>query len=468
MILAWAIVLLVLGTVLFHFLSPWYLTPLASNWGMIDDTITITFWVTGIVFIAVNLFMAYCVYKFRYDKNRRSEYQPENKKLEVWLTSITAVGVAAMLAPGLLVWAQFVTVPDDAWEFEAVGVQWNWSFRLPGEDGAFGAIESRFVSDDNPFGMDNNDPAGMDDILVESPIMHVPVDQPVKANLRSKDVLHDFAVAQFRVKMDLVPGLVSYLWFTPTKVGRYEILCEELCGIGHHTMRGWVVVDEQADFDAWKAQQSTWAQVQAREPGDPAQGQALYALCGTCHGQSGEGMLAMNGPKIAGQEAWYLRRQLNYFKDGIRGAHPEDTFGQQMAPMAQTLASDQAMENVIAYIGTLPDTPAETTIAGDVDRGARTYVVCGACHGYQGEGIKAIQAPRQAGMSDWYLATQLRNFKNGIRGSHALDLHGPQMVQMAAILSDDQAINNVIAYINTLRPTNTLARLEPAANGEED
>ena len=105
MILAIAIILLVLGTVVFHFVSPWYLTPLASNWSTIDDTITITFWVTGIVFVAVNLFMAYAVIKYRYDKNRRSEYQPENKKLETWLTGITAVGVAAMLAPGLFVWA---------------------------------------------------------------------------------------------------------------------------------------------------------------------------------------------------------------------------------------------------------------------------------------------------------------------------------------------------------------------------
>ena len=212
-------ILLVLGTVIFHFLSPWYLTPLASNWSTIDDTITITFWVTGIVFIAVNLFMAYAIIKYRYDKNRRAEYQPENKKLETWLTVVTAIGVAAMLTPGLFVWGEFVTPPDDAWELEAVGTQWNWMYRLPGEDGVFGAVESRFVSDDNLFGMDDRDPAGQDDVLVDSNMVHIPVDKPVKFNLRSKDVLHNFAVAQFRVKMDLVPGLVSYLWFTPTKVG---------------------------------------------------------------------------------------------------------------------------------------------------------------------------------------------------------------------------------------------------------
>ena len=86
--------------------------------------------------------------------------------------------------------------------------------------------------------------------------------------LRSKDVLHDFAVAQFRVKMDLVPGMETFLWFTPTRLGSFEVLCEELCGIAHHTMRGAVVVDEQADFDAWLAQQPTYAEHERRPAGN--------------------------------------------------------------------------------------------------------------------------------------------------------------------------------------------------------
>jgi len=99
MLLAVALIILIVGSVLFHILSPWYLTPLASNWGMIDFTIDVTFWVTGFVFVAVNAFMAYCVIKFRYNKERLSEYQPENHKPEFWRTGITAVGVAAMVAP---------------------------------------------------------------------------------------------------------------------------------------------------------------------------------------------------------------------------------------------------------------------------------------------------------------------------------------------------------------------------------
>ncbi len=455
MALAVALILLIIGSVLFHFLSPWYLTPLASNWSTIDFTLDVTFWVTGFVFVSVNAFMAYAVIRYRYNKDRRSEYQPENKKLEWWLTGLTSVGVAAMLAPGLFVWAEFVTVPEEAHEVEVVGQQWHWSFRFPGEDGKFGAVESRYVSDDNVFGMEADDPHGQDDVLIESPTLHLPLGKPVKTLLRSKDVLHNFAVAQFRVKMDLVPGLVSYLWFTPTKVGEYEILCEELCGVGHHTMRGTVVIDEQEDFESWLADQPTYAELKAKQPGNAQIGQAQYAVCATCHGVNGEGNRVLNSPKLAGQEGWYMRRQIEYFKDGTRGAHPDDEFGQQMAPMAATLADEAAIDNVIAYIQTLPDFQPEHSVVGDIQRGEEIYVTCGACHGYDGEGIASANAPRQAGMDDWYLVTQLKNFRDGVRGAHDNDKYGMQMNMMAAILRTDEHVNDVVAYINTLQGSST-------------
>ena len=162
MALAVALVLLVVGTILFHFLSPWWFTPIASNWKMMDDTVNITFVVTGIVFVAVNLFMAYAVYLYRHRKGRtqRAEYAPENKKLEWWLTIVTSIGVAAMLAPGLLVWAKFVTVPKDASIVETVGQQWTWSYRFPGRDGELGTTDSRLITPDNPFGIDPKDPKG--------------------------------------------------------------------------------------------------------------------------------------------------------------------------------------------------------------------------------------------------------------------------------------------------------------------
>ena len=112
--LAVVLILLVVGSVLFHLLSPWYFTELASNWAMVDLTMDITFYVTGFVFVTVNLFLAYCVIKFRYKKDARATYEPENKKPEYWLTGLTPIGVAAMLTPGLFVWAKFVDVPEEA------------------------------------------------------------------------------------------------------------------------------------------------------------------------------------------------------------------------------------------------------------------------------------------------------------------------------------------------------------------
>lgn len=263
MAVALILVLIVFGSVLFHVLSPWWWTPIASNWGYIDNTLVITFWITGAVFSAVVLFMAYCVYRFRHQEGRRAAYEPESRKLESWLTVVTAVGVAALLAPGLFVWSRFVTVPKDATEIEVVAQQWQWSFRLPGADGKLGTSNARFVNSDNPLGIDPDDPNGKDDVVVVAADLHLPIDKPVKVLLRSIDVVHDFYVPEFRAKMDMVPGTVTYFWFTPTRTGSFEVLCAELCGIGHAFMRGVVDVDTEQDYLAWLRQQSTFAQLSA-------------------------------------------------------------------------------------------------------------------------------------------------------------------------------------------------------------
>jgi cytochrome c oxidase subunit II len=458
MAIAIALIVLVVGTVLFHFLSPWYLTPLASNWGSIDDTITISFWVTGFVFVAVNLFMVYAILRYRYNANRRSAYEPESKKLELWLTGLTSVGIAALLAPGLVVWADFVQVPEDAHEVEVVGQQWHWSFRYPGPDGVFGNVDARLVNDDNPFGMDPEDPQGQDDVLVLNSRVMLPVDQPVKLLLRSRDVLHNFQVAQFRAKMDFVPGQLSYLWLTPSRTGTFEILCAELCGIGHFAMRGKVEVMAQADFDAWLAEQPSYAERAARPPGDVAAGKALYAPCAACHGTDGLGNRDLNAPGLAGQASWYLARQLDYFKDGVRGAHPDDVYGAQMRPFAAMLANDTAVADVTAYIASLAPQIVRPTVDASPGRGARVYrSTCAACHGAEGQGIRATNAPQLAGLDDWYLQRQLNNFRNGIRGRHDDDAYGWQMAEMARVLGRDTAVDDVVAYINTLQPRDAVA-----------
>jgi len=450
MAVAVVIGLLILITVLFHFFSPWWFTPLAADWGAMDNTVIITFWITGVVFIAINGFLVWVVMRYRHRKGQKAHYEPESKKLEWWLTIITSAGVIAMLAPGLWVWARIVDVPDDAAVVEVVGQQWTWSFRFPGQDGVLGQVDIALMDVDNPFGMKPDDPAGRDDILVHAPELHLPVDQSWRFVLRSKDVLHNFTVPQFRVKMDLVPGMAPYIWLKTTRNGRFDIMCEELCGVGHFAMRGAVVVEDRAEFEDWLDDWPTWEQVMGRSAPDLAAGRAGYAVCAACHGANGEGNQTLNAPNLTGLSAWYLERQLQNFKHGLRGASGDDTYGAQMAPMAATLPDAVAIRNVAAYIDSLPDVDAAATVDGDADRGRKLFTTCSSCHGEDAQGIWSVNAPGLRSTDDWYLVRQLENYRQGIRGSHPSDLYGKQMNLVSGMLRNEQAVRDVVAYINTL------------------
>ncbi|WP_035054588.1 cytochrome c oxidase subunit II [Andreprevotia chitinilytica] len=368
MALAIVLIALLIGVVLFHAASPWWLTPLASNWGLIDDTLSITLLITGAVFIAVNVFIIYCLLHFRRREGHEAEYQPPNKKLELILIGLTALGIAAMLAPGLFVYADLINPPDDALVVEAVGEQWKWSFRLPGKDGRLGTSDVRFVSPANPFGLNPADPHGQDNLLVSAPELHLPVNKPVKMLLRSKDVLHDFYVQPFRARMNLVPGMVTYFWFTPTQTGRYEILCAQLCGVGHFNMRGYVVVDSEADWRAWLGKQTTFAQSQL-QPATPTQalsGDALVAQgkalaqskgCVACHSATGSAGVGpawlglygkqehLTGGKIAQVDDAYL-------KEAITTPNSKQVEGFQPI-MPKIELNDQEVNALVAYIKSL-------------------------------------------------------------------------------------------------------------------
>ena len=249
----------IVGSILFHVFTPWWWTDIASNWGAMDDTIVLTFWIGGGVFILVCLFMIYCVFKFSYKEGRKVEYKPEDNKLEIILTVVTTLGVAALLAPGLIVWNQYINVPSNAIDIEVMARQWGWQYRLPGEDGKLGTSNIVNINDQNPFGINLDDQNGRDDILIQSDELHLKTNRPVKILLRSTDVLHNFYVPQFRAKMDAVPGLITYYWFEPNKEGDYEVLCAEYCGIGHYGMRAKVVVDNEENYEKWLEQQETFS-----------------------------------------------------------------------------------------------------------------------------------------------------------------------------------------------------------------
>jgi len=175
------------------------------------------------------------------------------------------------------------------------------------------------------------------------------------------------------------------------------------------------------------------------------------SYCTVCHGAHGNGNPAIRAPKISAMEPWYLRRQLMAFRDGIRGTHPDDAAGQEMQPVGIRLRDEAAIDAAIAYVASFKPKAPPITVTGDVARGGLLYLACASCHGSKGEGNQTLGAPALADRTDWYLVTQLRNYKAGLRGSDHRDAGGAQMRALAATLPDTRAIDDVVAYINTLR-----------------
>lgn len=180
-------------------------------------------------------------------------------------------------------------------------------------------------------------------------------------------------------------------------------------------------------------------------------GAVLYAACSTCHGKAGEGNASIQAPPIAGLPKWYVLEQLHKFRTGRRGAHPDDYEGLRMRPMSRQMATEAEVDTVASYVAGLPVKKAAPTMTeGDATAGKTAYAVCLACHMPNGLGNEQQKAPPLAGQADWYLASQLRKFKAGIRGAAEGDTTGALMRPMAATLVDEAAIRNVVAYINTL------------------
>ena len=171
--------------------------------------------------------------------------------------------------------------------------------------------------------------------------------------------------------------------------------------------------------------------------------------CTTCHGTDGRGNFGVQAPRLAGMEAWYLKRQLENFREGIRGYHPEDVEGLAMQPMAEKLTNESILD-ILEWVESWEYFPAEVTIEGDAATGELIYSQCATCHGAEAEGNEALGAPALSGQNDWYLITQLKNFKQGLRGGESTDPFGQQMMIMTQILADENAMNNVVSYINTL------------------
>jgi cytochrome c oxidase subunit 2 len=184
--------------------------------------------------------------------------------------------------------------------------------------------------------------------------------------------------------------------------------------------------------------------------GNPEQGKTLFITCKTCHGDIAQGNQKLRAPALASTDDWYLYRQLMNFHKGFRGYLPEDTLGIQMAAMAKTLKDSIAIRDVVAYIKSMPDVELPSIIKGDIKKGERAYQsICGSCHGPGAKGNEKMNAPRLNGLDDWYLKHQIIKFKKSVRGAHPSDKFGAQMIPMVTVLANEQAINDVIAYIRS-------------------
>ena len=181
-------------------------------------------------------------------------------------------------------------------------------------------------------------------------------------------------------------------------------------------------------------------------------GQEVFQTCVPCHNADGSGNPEIGAPNIAGMKAWYVERELDKFRSGVRGMQFNDVEGMRMRPMALSITTDADVEAVAHYVENLPPVRHPSTLPGDPKAGATLYATCAACHGDNGAGNQDLGAPRIAGVDDWYLATELRKFRSGVRGTDPKDREGRLMRPMARALPDEDAIRNVVAYAETLKP----------------
>ncbi len=259
MLLAITIWIITLISVILFAGRVWWFPESASSHGaQLDTQFVITLIVTGLFFILAQVFLGYFIVRYRERPGQKATYSHGNDKMEVIWTTATTVLFYVMVLLGFQVWIEMYieAAPENAVQIEVTGQQFAWNVRYPGPDGQFGATSPELIGDSggNPLGLVPDDPAGRDDIVL--PTMAVPVDRPIELLLRSKDVTHSFSVRELRVKQDTLPGMVIPLKFVATKLGRYEIACSELCGLGHHRMRSFIEVLSDDDYAEWLRQQS--------------------------------------------------------------------------------------------------------------------------------------------------------------------------------------------------------------------
>ena len=241
----------------------------SSNGQAVDNLMVYVHWLMLVLFVGWIIYFGYVLFRFNAARHQKASYEGSKSKLPSYV-ELAIVAIEAVLLLGIAVplWAKNVQQfpkPEDATVIQIVAQQFAWNARYPGLDGKFGRQDMKLVADDNVFGVDPADPAGKDDVQIFNEI-HVPVNKPVLIYLSSKDVIHSLKLVAMRITQDAIPGLRIPVTFTPTKIGRYQIECAQLCGNGHAAMAGgFVVVQSPEDFAAWLAAKSGSAAPQSFE-----------------------------------------------------------------------------------------------------------------------------------------------------------------------------------------------------------
>jgi len=233
----------------------------SENGQSVDELIIYIHWLMIALFIGWLGYFIYCLWRFRASRNAKADHVGARSHASTWIELVVA-GVEAVLLVlfAIPMWARAADVTKfskeqmaEATQIQIMAQQFGWNARYAGKDGTFGKQSMSLVKEGNLFGVDPNDEAGKDDIQVYNDI-HVPVGKAVIAYVGSKDVIHSFKIIAMRVTQDAIPGMRIPCWFKPTKEGKYQINCAQLCGIGHTSMSGgYVTVESQEQYDAWMA-----------------------------------------------------------------------------------------------------------------------------------------------------------------------------------------------------------------------
>ncbi|MFY9691313.1 MAG: cytochrome c oxidase subunit II [Candidatus Acidiferrales bacterium] len=231
--------------------------PITSAAIRVDHQYDLTLYAAGGAFVLAQLGLAFMVFRYR-DRGQRAHFTRGHTWMEITWTVVTLATFLGLGIAGNRVWADLEISPSSAnpIQVEVTESQFVYTFRYPGPDRKFGRLEASLISPatGNPLGLDPNDAAGKDDIITSS--LTVPVNRPIELLIRSQDVIHNFFVRELRLQQDAVPGMVIPMHFTPERIGQYEIVCTQLCGLGHYHMHSMLNVVSADDYASFLKQQA--------------------------------------------------------------------------------------------------------------------------------------------------------------------------------------------------------------------